>query len=459
MKRKINNLSIEEKLVIYLSYINHNEKEKSLIKNILGQSVKWEKFIKLATFNKTIPISYDNLKRLGLIHLIPDHIKKIMDREYEKIKKQNEDRINEAKRFLQRFHESGIPVALIKGVCYGEAIYDNPYYKRMNDIDILIKKENTEKIYEIYDDLDYFFIGERINGSREKSDKINHVAPAYISRDMKCVIGTQWGIKTPLSPCKINYDNIWKRMRKLDFYGLPLAMMSPEDNLHHLCLHLGYFKIAVRDLMDLYNLLRFYKDDFDWKLFADIVKESKSENVVYHALKVSSSLCPNEDVEDYLSSIKRKVSKAYIKGSVKKIQNLSVLLRMCTDHIQSIEKSIGIFDVSMKMSEKWSSFLYTWRLVIFPPYNDLKKMAAIPKSTLCNKIIMRLSIPFKILWVIAGEVGWNVLFLLSFKMFLDLMKTTFSAPFSKKPQKSIEEQAQNIGLKPEQIQLLLNHFQ
>jgi hypothetical protein len=183
--------SAEEMLVILLTYVQLTEQEVVQVHLYLRAVTNWQEVFDIAQRNKVAPMVYYNLEKINRFNDCPEPVRAQFVAEKEKIRHQNGDRNKEAFRFLQRFVEEKIPVALIKGVAFGQTVYDNPYYKRMNDI---------PAIYKIYASLDDFFIGEKIKGSREKSDKISFLAPPYVSRDYKCVIGTQWGNQNTIGP-------------------------------------------------------------------------------------------------------------------------------------------------------------------------------------------------------------------------------------------------------------------
>lgn len=452
--------SAEQQLMILLTYVHPREEEAALARELVGKVRDWDGFWELSRFNKTPPLVYENFKKTGAWDQVPAPTQTIFEEEANRIAKKNLERVERSKIFLGQFVEEGIEVSIIKGVAYAELFYFNTGYKRMNDIDILVKKKDRKRIYEIYDELGYFFVGERIKDNLEKNDKLQHVGPAFVSRDMKCVIGTQWGLKTPLGPYKLNYDKVWDRVRDFDFHGLPLKTMSPEDHLHHLCLHLGYFKVSARDLMDLYNLTRYFGKAFDWDLFMEISTESKTENVVFHALSTANRLCPSFGMQEVAARVRPRTKRAWRRGVRKKVRNLEVLLGMCSDQFQTVEKAHFAFESTEKVGEKWRSFGKMWGAILRPPRSEVIKMAALYKPTRLQVFWARLTIPYRLFWVLAQEASWFLLGLLMMKTTIDLFKVTFRAPFvSGKKLTGHREYAESLGVSLEQLQKFTDNFQ
>ena len=115
----------------------------------------------------------------------------------------------------------------------------------MNDVDILIRKQDLDTIYDIYEEMRLFSAVELVGGSPRKQEKFSHHAPPFFSRDLKLMVGTHWGLITPLAPYTIDYDAIWSRVVDIDFYGHPAKSMAPEDNLHHLCVHMPVLQVRA----------------------------------------------------------------------------------------------------------------------------------------------------------------------------------------------------------------------
>lgn len=449
----------EYELLCLLTFVDPDEEERQRITRALEQVTDWNGWHQLAVFNKIVPICYYSLQQLGLNDKVPASIWTRMEQDTLAIQNKNELRNREAAVFLNRFTQQAIPVALLKGVAFGEIVYRNPSYKRMNDIDILVRKKDIDAIYAIYDSLHYFFIGERIAGSRQKSDKVSHLSPPFISPDYHCVIGTQWGIKTPLSPYRINYDELWSRVSPVTLRGVEVYTLSPEDHLHHLCLHLGYFKISLRDMMDFYNLLRVHGHRFDWELFYHIVTTSKTENPVYFGLAISQFIYSLPEVPLFLQQIESHVQPHYKKAARWKTRSLAVFLHLHSDHIQTIEKAISEFDATSYFPEKLRYFTRMWGYVWFPAREEVIRMSALYQPGVLQVMAARCTIPFKILRVLAGEVGWSLIFLLMLKTVIDLGVTFFKFPFTRREKSDSRAYARKLGIPPEKLLQLKEQFQ
>jgi hypothetical protein len=239
-----------------------------------------------------------------------------------------------------------------------------------------------------------------------------------------------------------------------------LKIMSPEDNLHHLCLHLGYFKIALRDLMDIYNLLRYYRLELNWSLFLSIVEESGSHNVVYHGLKLANRVCPMIEVMSVIHKLEPRVSGTYIRSTNRKIADLSLLLDIFSDQIQTIEKAISVFNTTDYYKEKWAAYRGMWKSILWPPRKEAIRMSLLKNPGRGRFLRARIVLPYRVLWVIASEMSWLIVMLLAIKTFTDMLLALVKASFI--PRKKVMDaaaHARSLGVNLDELKILQEHFQ
>ena len=320
----------------------------------------------------------------------------------------------------------GVPVCVLKGVLFAETIYQAPGYKRMNDVDFLVPKEKLAQLPALYEQLGYFALAERVGKRADVQTRVSHHLPPYVSRDLRCVLGTQWGLKSPLLGLKLDLEAMWRRARPFDFYGIPLQQLSPTDNLVHVCLHLGLFKSGLRDVMDIYNLARVAGADLDPELFTTLVLEAGASDLAYHSLSLANRLCPLPAFEWVLARLEPHVS-AFMRETVeKKTASRSVQLRLCSGYLTVIEKAISDFNASESAPEKLRGFAEFWSLVLRPPLHEAQQVCFSPFSGAAELRTLRLRAPVAILRAIGAEIGGPLLALLLLKGGVDVALTALN---------------------------------
>lgn len=418
-------MTSEERLLILLSYARLDEVEQRQAYELASAGLSWERFYELAELNATVPLVHLNLERTELVDHVPGTVLAKMDARVEEIREANESRLRVARQLFERFAAKGIPVVILKGVLFAETIYRTPHYKKMNDLDILVRQEHLDGVYDVFDEMKFFSAAELLGKDPRKQEKYSHHAPPFFSRDLKCMVGTHWGLITPLSPYKLDYAAIWSRVRDVDFYGHPAKAMCAEDNLHHLCVHLPYYKAGVRELADLYNLVR--HEAIDWDLFLAEVAKAKTESLVFHALSLANRLCPSVEMQEAIRRVEPRASRFHRKDTARKIESLSRLLRSRSVHLSRIEKAFADLRATRKAGEKWDAFLRMWGHMLFPPGEDVARMHSLDRPTFRS----RLTAPSRIRRVFYRDVGRLLFWVIMAKCAVDVLVATVTAPFRK----------------------------
>ncbi|MCA8924973.1 MAG: nucleotidyltransferase family protein [Planctomycetes bacterium] len=448
-------VTAEERLLLLMSLAELSEDELLDAHSFAGRVRDWAEFVTLAEDNATVPLVQRNLERANLFSLLPAPLRQRLSARSEAIAAANQARLAVARRFLARFEEAGIPVVILKGVLFAETVYGDPNYKRMNDIDILVRKQDLDAIFAIYESLGFFSAAEVFGGEPRKQEKFSHHAPPFFSRDLACMIGTHWGLITPLSPLTIDYDGIWDRVQPHDFYGIQVLGMCPEDNLHHLCVHLPYYKTGVRELADLYNLVRHTGDAFDWALFRDSMRRAGSQDWVYHALSLANRLVPIPAVGALLAELRDQVSSGIKRDTARKTRRLARLLRSRTVHLSKIEKLFTEVNSTSEPGEKRRAFVDMWREVLFPPADAIERMNALWHPPAWQRALGRLTTPRRILGRFSRDLGPKIFALVLLKTFADVAVTSLKAPFTPaEDQVDLAALAAKLGLTVDDLERL-----
>jgi hypothetical protein len=393
----------EEKLLVLASYADLTRAESDEARR-LAPGLDWDSFADLAELNATVPLVRATLAKLGVS--VPSHVTARFAAIADKVTAANTARLRIGKELLSRLHAKKIPVVILKGVLFAETLYRDPNYKKMNDIDILIRKEDLDAIYQVYGELGFFSAAELFGKEGKKQEKFSHHSPPYFSRDLACMIGTHWGLITPLAPYKLDYDAIWARVVDITLAGVPAKAMAPEDNLHHLCVHLPYYKTGVRELADIYNLLRAQK--IDWALFLGEVRKAKTENLVFHALSLVQALSPRDEVAGVLEALRSSVSFYYARDAARKTRRAGLLLRSRSVHMSRIEKAYADFTATKHAGEKRKAFARIIGNILAPPVEDVVKMSALDAPSPAQLLVGRLAAPWRISRVFVRDLGAGI---------------------------------------------------
>jgi hypothetical protein len=400
---------------------------------------------------KIAPWVFVQLQRHNLS--LPAETMTLFEAEHSRITAQNTARNETALKFLKRFESEGIEVAVLKGNYLAHTVYEDVGYKRMNDFDILIHKEDWDKIQDIYLDLGYIPLGFGWSGEKEKPASYSHVGMSYISPDFTCIVGSQWGLKSPTTAYEISIDDIWKATVDFDFCGQTVKALSPEYNLLHLVLHLGVYKCGIRDCMDLYNLAASHSIDFE--KYADICKKVKCESKSVFALSMSNFCQPqftvqeNQPITGFLN--KRLKKRRAIHKRTGDFQD------SYNDYFQDIEKQVIYFNLFPKFHKRLHYYLKILSLIYFSKSAvNLKLNDNADRPSIWRKFVSWFKAPYFVFSLIAQEIGWKFACLLFIKLFFDLL-ISIKNYFIKTD--SYFDYLRKKGIDPKQIEAVVKNIQ
>ena len=453
----MNNFSISA----LLTKIKLNESEETIvlkaINSLKGNQESQDSFFDYCLNNKLAPWVYLQLKSKKLFSVLSNKTQNDFKNIYEKVKAQNEARNKEALLFLSEFIKQGIDVVILKGNVFVHTVFNDTGYKKMNDFDILIKKEDWQKAQEVYFKLDYIPLGFGWGGEKQKPAKYSHVGMSFISKNFKCIIGTQWGIKSPTAKFKVDIDEAWETAKDFDFYGLKVKQLSPEYNILHLVLHMGIYKIGTRDCMDIYNLWDTENINFD-ELYR-ILEKSKALEKAYFTF-VLSNLVSKSIPQDFINKLKPK-KVGFISQRLMSRLNITAktgdLHTSYNDYFQDIEKSVIYFGIFPLFHKKWKFYIEIIQQICFPKSDiSLKLLDKQKYNGFFDKLKSKFKAPALVFALIAQEIGWTFTLLIFVKLFVDLIASLKNYIFK---QETYFEYLIKKGINPEDIERVVKNIQ
>ncbi len=395
----------DERLLVLASLIAPTEAERAEIASLAGEITDWAGFLNLAKVNATIPLVQRRLEHEQLFGMVPVDVAKGFLAVSSTIAETNDLRLRGSLELLHRFDAAGIRCVVLKGMLFASEVYQDPHYKRMNDLDILVEIEHVDNVMAIYRELGMFSVSELLGKQPTVRERRSHHLPSFVSRDGTLVVGTHWGLITPLAPYRIDYAAIWSRVRRIDYYGVPAWAMAHEDNLHHLCIHLPYYKTGVRELADIWNLVRYAGDGLNWHTLNNEIDKAGSHNLVFHALSLVNRLVPQRNCQMLAESAEPQADRFYRTDVTRKTRHVRTLLRSRSTHTSVIEKAYTEFNATSAAHEKWVRFARLWANLLDVPAADAAKMSSLHHPSLGQQLKAKLAAPYRLTKVFQRDLG------------------------------------------------------
>ena len=152
---------------------------------------------------------------------------------------------------LRALSEAGVPVMLLKGGAMILKYYPDRGMRPMNDIDLLVEKKNLGPALGALGGLGWRDIGQKVY------DLFLRRHPAVtMAGGLRFELDVHWNLLTEYDP-RIDPRGWWRDARLIDWQGMPVYLLAPEDQLIHLCAHgIKYDALpSIRWIPDALNVL------------------------------------------------------------------------------------------------------------------------------------------------------------------------------------------------------------
>lgn len=247
----------------------------------------WDSLYKISMDLSMTGELYYRLKTYGLLDLLPTEVVKKLKNTYMVITAKNMIMQYELKKTLNLLKEENIPVIVLKGAFTAENIYESLGQRPMNDIDILIERENLKRA-------DRLLCKEGYKTEQNKTwiEKY-HYHYGYISKERKFPLELHWLLLKKDAGFLQEMELIWKRSIPFETEDFKARSLSPEDQIIYLSLHHAYlhgFTINFIQIYDIYKLLKFYDINFDNLL--ELSKTYRAEKALILTLNVLENIFP-----------------------------------------------------------------------------------------------------------------------------------------------------------------------
>ncbi|MFA5339872.1 MAG: nucleotidyltransferase family protein [Candidatus Omnitrophota bacterium] len=219
---------------------------------------------------------YYSIKNTGLSDSLPPEFVSGLARHYYNNASFNlfaQEKLNEV---LAAFETAGIDAIVLKGLSLMDTVYPNIAVRPITDIDLLIEENDFPRAKDKLNGLGYaceeycredFYNGE-------------------IAIDIHSSILNSVRVKSRHKTCNIDNAELWRDSGSITLSGRKVRVLSPEDQLISLCLHLFYHHGLKRLIwfVDICALLNAHENAFDWARFLDKCRRFKVKSPVYYCL-------------------------------------------------------------------------------------------------------------------------------------------------------------------------------
>lgn len=239
---------------------------------------QWDALITEAHHQTVAPLLFTLVLNLNKSHGLEIPQQEKLYQTYLPTATQNMLTLHNAEILLNAFQKVSIPAVGLKGVFLIEHVYPDIGARTMNDIDLLVKKQDLPKCLEVMQELGYrtttYF------SLADENIDTKHVPP--MERPGGALVELHWTLLEEDEPFTLEAEPIWERTLPAKIAGVDAFSLGVEDLILHLCIHLTYqhyLNLGLRGLMDIALVIHKFRPEIDWQKMVEIARSWGAERV------------------------------------------------------------------------------------------------------------------------------------------------------------------------------------
>ncbi|MFH0790933.1 MAG: nucleotidyltransferase family protein, partial [Candidatus Omnitrophota bacterium] len=299
----------EYKLVLLCARININNSLNQEIKKLLNNPLDWSKIIEISSCQRVTPFLYYNLNKFNLQDILSQPAGLTIKNYYYANLQRNLIIEKEISRVLKETNLKEISFIPFKGLALLQSLYSlNPGLRIMDDVDILIKKDEFQKVYDILIQSGY-----RYDADTKKTHE-KYQYEFLFSKTLPSRLNLFIEIHTllnPPRPYEIKLPHLWQGLKEKTVSGEKMRCLSDEDMFLSLAMHLRRHtrRLNLKFIIDIAELLN-NADKLDWQYIIKSAKDNRVVTAVYFSIYISQEL--------FNMTISPKILDAFCPGATKK---------------------------------------------------------------------------------------------------------------------------------------------
>ncbi|MBU0634317.1 MAG: nucleotidyltransferase family protein [Candidatus Omnitrophica bacterium] len=244
-----------------------------------SRRINWGIFKELSIYHGIAPFIYSIFKELPAI--IPASLMDFLRNDQYSNLVNNQILWQEFLQISKKFEEKKIAIVPIKGTAFLEDIYKQHPFRPMLDVDILVREEEVLKAEAIICSLGY---KKELFGLKEDYWKKKQCHLSFCKKD-KPLIEMHFALDFKRNNHKI-LPRLWERIRKIYGKGEHIQVLSVEDSLFSLCLHLRRLgkTLSLKNVCDAALLLNKYRGNINWEYLLKQAYQDKMRTALFFLL-------------------------------------------------------------------------------------------------------------------------------------------------------------------------------
>lgn len=259
------NLSPEEEVLLCCARTQMTSETHSKLAALLNEDMDWKHIVDSSDLHEISPLLYWNLKGF---EKTPDDVIAHFKRRYLETVGRNMIFYHELAKILGVFSDAAIPVICLKGIFLAKAVYGNMGLRPLADIDLLIQDKDLPACRDQLSSLGYQCLDTEADLENHNPPHEGRSQARFGNVVTKTLLEIHWCICPPSSPYTVDSSALWKRSQSVEIDDMKVLVLSPEDLLQHLSLHMFCHskqgRVHLKWCCDIAEVLAHYGDAIDW---------------------------------------------------------------------------------------------------------------------------------------------------------------------------------------------------
>lgn len=309
--RMLSGYRAAKQALLILPTLGISTDNREYVSRLLSGKINWGHLVDLAEFHGVVSLVFHNLTKYNLGNLVPEPYLERLDRSYKGTLFKNVAISAEMDSVLGNFDKNGISVIALKGAILAEQLYGNPGLRPMSDIDIMVKSEDLPRAGSLLLEMGY----QQMEADLDRPHAF-HESPYYRQGPISLYIELHWNLDNP-KLVAIPLQEIWQRAQSIQIRGKTIKVLSPEDNMLFLMVHMHkHSDNTLKSLIDVMLMIKKYQGILDWDYILKSARSWEVEIGIYYALRWSKELLGAPVPSSLLRELKPGVLRKWILGSL-----------------------------------------------------------------------------------------------------------------------------------------------
>lgn len=273
LSEDLGRLSPAYRLMVLSARLNPGPECLEAMARIMGAGLDWEEAVRLAEALGVAPLLHVHAGRPRLAGLVPESARLGLSGKYRRMSLKNLRIHGQFRRIQAAFHDAGIPLVPLKGVCLGPVIYGDLGLRPMSDMDLLCREQDAASAAGLLETLGYRrdMVFRSPDQERLFVQTAGHLPPFHLPGFSPVEIHTGLFLKNKGGGLGVEDLDTFDIHPRTAFSSLsPCRLLSLEDHLlfliHHLYRHFSRNdrRLPLYWFCDLHEWIVCFGKEMDW---------------------------------------------------------------------------------------------------------------------------------------------------------------------------------------------------